>query len=546
MKRIKGIVCLCLVSVLLFACACADAPGTAQNDSRFNSALREFEVYISSLQEDTNRLNSIAKQFEELKSYSVSRELMYYTRVLIKIAEGKFDSQYRIYLRLLADSGSLDKFLSGLWYTPLGSTQELIAYANGREAEFKNDLSAAAEYYSRCTGFYDAINRYYSISTSQTQQAYERAMNYLAENDVAAAYIEFTKCGSYDMLKKIRDWIGYTPENERDNPGRVQSVTARYITTSSVTLFWSAAAHATSYKIEYRLTGSYSWSRGSTTTATAFTVNGLYANRLYDFRVTAYAKDFETQPFVLTNVLTGSYTPVPTPTPTPVPTSVPTPTYAPYYPPYGTPVKVGDTVLFGSYEQDNNRYNGAEPIQWTVLDVESDGTCLLFSKYALDSKPYNTTDREVTWETCSLRTWLNETFYSNAFNQSERQSIVITYNRTLSNPLFGVNGGNDTYDYVFLLSVDDMQQYIGLSADTGDRNAWFISGEMLIYPTEYAVAQSTWVNNVNGSCWCMLRTPGRSASYMSNIGANGYVYLNGNKVNSGRGGVVPAIRVKLF
>lgn len=37
-------------------------------------------------------------------------------------------------------------------------------------------------------------------------------------------------------------------------------------------------------------------------------------------------------------------------------------------PPLSTKVKIGDTVTFGNYEQDNNLDNGQESIEWEVLD----------------------------------------------------------------------------------------------------------------------------------------------------------------------------------
>ena len=45
-----------------------------------------------------------------------------------------------------------------------------------------------------------------------------------------------------------------------------------------------------------------------------------------------------------------------------------------------TDISVGDIITFGHYEQDNNLDNGAEPIEWIVLDVQ-DGKALLLSKY---------------------------------------------------------------------------------------------------------------------------------------------------------------------
>ena len=69
---------------------------------------------------------------------------------------------------------------------------------------------------------------------------------------------------------------------------------------------------------------------------------------------------------------------------------------------------------------------------------------LLLSKYVLDAKPYNTynylintsstnntSSTTITWEKCTLRTWLNGTFKTTAFSTSEQQQIALTH---LDNP----------------------------------------------------------------------------------------------------------------
>lgn len=76
-------------------------------------------------------------------------------------------------------------------------------------------------------------------------------------------------------------------------------------------------------------------------------------------------------------------------------------------------------MSFGKYEQDNNTSNGKEKIEWLVLEVK-DGKALVISKYALDCKPYNTSSTNVTWETCSLRNWLNNDFINSAFSATEK------------------------------------------------------------------------------------------------------------------------------
>ncbi len=91
----------------------------------------------------------------------------------------------------------------------------------------------------------------------------------------------------------------------------------------------------------------------------------------------------------------------------------------------GSAVAVGDVCFFGVYEQDNDLNDGKEPIEWLVLDIEGD-KALLLSKYGLDAKPYNATYADVTWETCTLRAWLNDDFLKTAFTEDEQKAIFTT------------------------------------------------------------------------------------------------------------------------
>jgi hypothetical protein len=148
----------------------------------------------------------------------------------------------------------------------------------------------------------------------------------------------------------------------------------------------------------------------------------------------------------------------------------------------------GTYITFGAYEQDNNKKNGQEPIEWLV--IENNGKQLLvLSRYCLDGQPYSTSydtytynAYPVTWETCSLRAWLNSTFYTTAFNQAEQMRIATTLLNNSETPTCpeGSSGlitvaatpCNDTYDKVFLLSYADIIKYFssnvnqaGLSCD---------------------------------------------------------------------------------
>lgn len=85
---------------------------------------------------------------------------------------------------------------------------------------------------------------------------------------------------------------------------------------------------------------------------------------------------------------------------------------------------VGNYVTFGTYPQ-TKAGNDATPIEWLVLARDGD-KALLISRYALDAQPYNKDYTSVTWETCTLRTWLNGTFYNKAFSSAEQAAILTT------------------------------------------------------------------------------------------------------------------------
>ncbi len=147
-------------------------------------------------------------------------------------------------------------------------------------------------------------------------------------------------------------------------------------------------------------------------------------------------------------------------------------------------LQIGDTFKFGSYEQDNNLKNGKEAIEWIVLR-NSNNELFAVSKYALDTKPYNETCGDVTWETCTLRKWLNKDFYNEAFNKSEQKLIKTVTVKNSDHPHYGTEGGNDTQDKIFLLSMDEVQNaQLFVSNYRDDDDAC-----KMCTPTEYTVAK---------------------------------------------------------
>ena len=139
-------------------------------------------------------------------------------------------------------------------------------------------------------------------------------------------------------------------------------------------------------------------------------------------------------------------------------------------------LSVRDTIEFGRYEQDNDLTNGSEPIVWQVLEV-SDESAMMITRYGLDIKGYHEKYLDVTWETCSLRNWLNTDFYESAFNEEEKRLIEETRVLNADNPVHRTRSGNSTPDKVFLLSLDEVRRLF-----SGNR-------ERIVRPTYYAEAR---------------------------------------------------------
>lgn len=191
---------------------------------------------------------------------------------------------------------------------------------------------------------------------------------------------------------------------------------------------------------------------------------------------------------------------------------------------------VGDIVRFGSYEQDNNTSNGKEEVEWIILARE-DNKALLISKYALDCQPYNSSYASVTWETCSLRKWLNGTFLNGAFSQTEREIIPSVKVSADKNPEYDTSPGNSTWDQVFLLSITEANKYF--SSDSARQ----------CQETSYCYAQGS--HKYKSNCFWWLRSPGHLSSRAAGVFTGGSVDHGGLSVDNGSLPVRPALWINL-
>ena len=162
---------------------------------------------------------------------------------------------------------------------------------------------------------------------------------------------------------------------------------------------------------------------------------------------------------------------------------------------------------------------------WVVLEAKDDRV-LLISEKVLDCKRLNDVGQDVSWETCTLRQWLNSSFLNEIFTDQEKDKILEV---ELSN-----SPGNNTKDRIFLLSVDETKKYLGSEAGA--------------VPTMYAEWKGVKVDfKYDNRCRYWLRT-GRNDSldsnYFANVGYSGEIHDLGLKVQSDKVGVRPALWVK--
>lgn len=209
---------------------------------------------------------------------------------------------------------------------------------------------------------------------------------------------------------------------------------------------------------------------------------------------------------------------------------------------------VGNYVTFGTYPQ-TKEGNDATPIEWLVLARDGD-KALLISRYGLDAQPYNKDNTSVTWETCTLRTWLNSTFYNKAFSSAEQAAILTTnVDNSKSQCYSGWNtsGGNNTQDKVFLLSYAEANKYFDV--ENWQNNGATDNVKSRIEPTAYAIAQgaltSFFGRTADGTDagWWWLRSLSysqRHAAYVSSDGS-----LRSSSVNDASGSVRPALWVNI-
>ena len=188
-------------------------------------------------------------------------------------------------------------------------------------------------------------------------------------------------------------------------------------------------------------------------------------------------------------------------------------------------VSTWDCVYFGTYWQNDTNGDGVadqndakEPIKWRVLQVDGDDVFLMSDKN-LDCQKYNNNEVDVTWETCTLRTWLYSNFYRKAFSTEEQNAIKVTTVVNDKNEVYGTSGGNTTKDKIYIPSIKEVTNtnygFVNYNSRNVTRKA-----KNTAYTMNYFINQS----NVSqyGVWW--IRTPGANHQQAAIVDGPGYVF----------------------
>ena len=189
-------------------------------------------------------------------------------------------------------------------------------------------------------------------------------------------------------------------------------------------------------------------------------------------------------------------------------------------------INAGDILEFGRYEQGD----GIKPIEWRVLAVK-EGKALLISEKGLDWQPFSEKSAGTTWETCTIRPWLNETFLNTAFSDEEKSVILLSAVPADKNPEYDTDPGNATQDKIFLPSALEVKKYFTSNKDR------------LCCATSYAHSRGAFISD--GYTYWQLRTPGCREKLVCYVVNNGSISCYGERLGTIGEAIRPAMWVEI-
>ena len=191
-----------------------------------------------------------------------------------------------------------------------------------------------------------------------------------------------------------------------------------------------------------------------------------------------------------------------------------------------------------------------EPIKWRILG-KSGNTCVLMTDKALASSVYDKNNKSA-WATSSLRKWLNNTstagFAGKAFTRDQRAAMLSTKLTNADSIFYGIDGGSNTTDKLYLPSENDIYGTDRAVAYGFLRDPIAKHDEARsIIATPYAQAMgAVRIDRASHpTVWWWLRAPGQSRTETAGVAPNGELVRKGQYADRTGNGVVVMVRMPL-
>lgn len=226
-------------------------------------------------------------------------------------------------------------------------------------------------------------------------------------------------------------------------------------------------------------------------------------------------------------------------------------------------VDAGESLYAWKSDDTSYHYFRYAPIKWRVLSTDGNSALLLADKGLDDQKFDESNVYNSRWDQSQMRSFLNgygssentagkdyagRSFYGSAFNDAER--LAIRADAVSSEHIMypSTNGGETTYDKIFLLS--DKEVYGSEAQSYGYVASSDVYDEARQSKTStYAKARGAWWStaaNYEGNCMWWLRSPGPGAPFVEDVNHRGDLKsVYNSMVTYDRDAVRPALRINL-
>lgn len=196
-----------------------------------------------------------------------------------------------------------------------------------------------------------------------------------------------------------------------------------------------------------------------------------------------------------------------------------------------------DTIIFGGYK-------------WRIL-TRTQGSSLIITDGIIEKRAYNTDTTYVTWETCSLRAYLNGEFYNQFTNEQKERiakaTIINSDNEYLARggKTRTTHGGNSTNDFIFVLSISEAKRFFHASDITGEETGYWDEDKMKKIPSWgplwYARSKELEAEYAGKAWRWWLRSPGFVGNHASYVYDDGTINAYGYNVRNSYVGIRPAL-----